>query len=153
MSQSFNTRLHRICSLMLKLGIGVSFSWFIISLIIFWWWGHFDSSSAQNLINFSLKSIVCTFDTMKNIWRPNKILLNSFLSPISVNDRSQMIKYLLIRGKMPTQNLELCLIFFLNPFEIQRVIRRESKTDSYSKDLLFLACVAFCVITFEPIMI
>ena len=35
----------------------------------------------------------------------------------------------------------------------QRVIRRESKTDSYSKDLLFLACVAFCVITFEPIMI
>ena len=35
----------------------------------------------------------------------------------------------------------------------QRVIRRESKTDSYSKDLLFLACGAFCVITFEPIMI
>ena len=35
----------------------------------------------------------------------------------------------------------------------QRVIWRESKTDSYSKDLLFLACVAFCVITFEPIMI
>ena len=35
----------------------------------------------------------------------------------------------------------------------QRIIRRESKTDSYSKDLLFLACVAFCVITFEPIMI
>ena len=35
----------------------------------------------------------------------------------------------------------------------QRVIRRESKTDSYSKDLLFLTCVAFCVITFEPIMI
>ena len=31
--------------------------------------------------------------------------------------------------------------------------RVESKTDSYSKDLLFLACVAFCVITFEPIMI
>ena len=36
---------------------------------------------------------------------------------------------------------------------IQRVIRRESKTDSYSKDLLFLACVSCCVITFEPIMI
>ena len=35
----------------------------------------------------------------------------------------------------------------------QRVIRRESKTDSYSKDQLFLTCVAFCVITFEPIMI
>ena len=32
----------------------------------------------------------------------------------------------------------------------QRVIRRESKTDSYSKDL---ACIAFCVKTFEPIMI
>ena len=35
----------------------------------------------------------------------------------------------------------------------QRVLRRESKTDSYSKDLLFLTCIAFCVITFEPIMI
>ena len=35
----------------------------------------------------------------------------------------------------------------------QRVIRRESKNDSYSKDLLFLAWVTFCVITFEPIMI
>ena len=34
-----------------------------------------------------------------------------------------------------------------------RVLRRELKTDSYSKDLLFLTCVAFCVITFEPIMI
>ena len=33
----------------------------------------------------------------------------------------------------------------------QRVIRRESKTDSYNMDLLFLACIAFCVITFEPI--
>ena len=40
-----------------------------------------------------------------------------------------------------------------NPIKTQRVIRIESKTDSYSKDLLFLACVAFCVITFEPIMI
>ena len=27
------------------------------------------------------------------------------------------------------------------------------ETDSYSKDLLFLTCIAFCVITFEPIMI
>ena len=32
--------------------------------------------------------------------------------------------------------------------KIQRVIRRESKTDSYSKDLLFLACIAFFVITY-----
>ena len=31
--------------------------------------------------------------------------------------------------------------------------RTESKTDSYSKDLLFLASFAFCVITFEPIII
>ena len=44
------------------------------------------------------------------------------------------------------------LIFHFFTF-LQRVIRRESKTDSYSKDLLFLACGASCVITFEPIMI
>ena len=31
--------------------------------------------------------------------------------------------------------------------------RTELKTDSYSKDLLFLALFAFCVITFELIMI
>ena len=35
----------------------------------------------------------------------------------------------------------------------QRVIRRESKIASSFNDQLFLACVAFCVITFEPIMI
>ena len=29
----------------------------------------------------------------------------------------------------------------------------ETKTDCSAKDLLVLACVAFCVITFEPIMI
>ena len=29
----------------------------------------------------------------------------------------------------------------------------EAKTDCSAKDLLFLACVAFCVINFEPIMI
>ena len=29
----------------------------------------------------------------------------------------------------------------------------ETKTDCSAKYLLFLACVAFCVITFEPIMI
>ena len=62
------------------------------------------------------------------------------------------------------------LIYFISHFKIwqddttrasnissiqsmQRVLRRELKTDSYSKDLLFLTCVAFCVITFEPIMI
>ena len=28
----------------------------------------------------------------------------------------------------------------------------ETKTDCSAKDLLVLACVAFCVITFEPIM-
>ena len=43
--------------------------------------------------------------------------------------------------------------FYLFTSSSQRVRRRESKTDSYSKDLLFLAYVAFCVITFEPIMI
>ena len=36
----------------------------------------------------------------------------------------------------------------------QRVIRGESrKLTPTVKDLLFLACVAFCVVTFEPIMI
>ena len=53
--------------------------------------------------------------------------------------------------------LARCLISPLNSsnkaYKVQRVLRRESKTDSYSKDLLFLTCVAFCVITFEPIMI
>ena len=29
----------------------------------------------------------------------------------------------------------------------------ETKTDCSAKDLLFLACIGFCVITFEPIMI
>ena len=48
---------------------------------------------------------------------------------------------------------EFFFLLLLYSYCYQRVIRRESKTDSYSKDLLFLACVAFCVITFEPIMI
>jgi hypothetical protein len=29
----------------------------------------------------------------------------------------------------------------------------EAKTDCSAKDLLFFACIAFCVITFGPIMI
>ena len=37
---------------------------------------------------------------------------------------------------------------------MQRVIRGESrKLTPTVKDLFFLACVAFCVVTFEPIMI
>ena len=35
-------------------------------------------------------------------------------------------------------------------YESHRERRTESKTDSYSKDLLFLASFEFWVITFEP---
>ena len=53
---------------------------------------------------------------------------------------------------------KLSLSFQLNPFEpltdfiIEEGIL-ETKTDCSAKDLLFFACVVFCVITFEPIMI
>ena len=47
----------------------------------------------------------------------------------------------------------MAAVILVSPLLNYFKLRRESKTDSYSKDLLFLACVAFCVITFEPIMI
>ena len=53
--------------------------------------------------------------------------------------------FFLIHGKF--------FIIFAFPGQTHRERRTESKTDSYSKDLLFLALFAFCVITFEPIMI
>ena len=50
------------------------------------------------------------------------------------------------------RGLEICEF---DTFYNHRERRTESKTDSYSKDLLFLASFAFCVsvITFEPVMI
>ena len=56
--------------------------------------------------------------------------------------------------------MKLCFCIFLKwrnadwlATRDHRERRTESKTDSYSKDLLFLASFAFCVITFEPIII
>ena len=37
--------------------------------------------------------------------------------------------------------------------DIHTKLALEAKTDCYGKDLLFVTSFAFCVITFEPIMI
>jgi hypothetical protein len=43
-------------------------------------------------------------------------------------------------------------LFYYKHYAIEEGIL-EPKTDCFAKDLMFFACIAFCVITFEPIMI
>ena len=86
------------------------------------------------------------------LWTAPKQLLKS---ATNTGNRLLNIKKATGRG-----HLQLKIVFFFSFPCIfllaetrEYVLRRELKTDSYSKDLLFLTCVAFCVITFEPIMI
>ena len=92
--------------------------------------------------------ILCQSDNRADILNPGKPRTSSLFST------HLRITEILTYFEMSTAAVERLVEGWNFGCTMQRVIRGESrKLTPTVKDLFFLACVAFCVVTFEPIMI